>query len=170
VNLADEFAQFNSTKGMPPIMQELRQATNQLILEQARKLGQCAVKFVVGSNPVRPKISGYATFLSFVQGSSPAELEAKLGFKPGVLQAHGAYMYQVDVLALNSGIIAPRGNSDWPGGITPRDLYNLSLKNRSAVHYSPNYPPATQPIPQFVILQEVPYIGPPRFIHPDGVV
>lgn len=167
VNLADREAALNSTEGLPEITKELRQATKEILLRQARKAGQCAVKVAVGASPVVARVKGYATFFSYIEGCTLAELEHRLGFRPGVLQQHGAYIYHVDGLALNSENIAPRGYTDWAAGITPRDLYNLSKQSDVAVANHRNYPSSTKPIPQFVILKEVPYVGEPKFISAD---
>ena len=170
VNMADRDVNLNSTAGLPDIMKELRQDTNEILVRQAQKSGQSAVKIAVGGKPPTAKIRGYATFLSFIKGSDLPELEQKLGFKSGVLQLHGAYVYHVDGLALTTSNIAPRGNTDWSAGLSPRDLYVLSNAIGAPVGYHREYPPAAKPIPQFIILAEVPFIGPPRFVKLGDVV
>jgi len=169
-NMADCDVGLNSTVGLPEIIKELRQATNEILIRQARKFGECAVKVTVGSKPPPAKVRGYATFLSLIKRSSLSELEMKLGFKSGALQSHGAYVFQVDGLALKTDNVAPRGNTDWSAGLTPRDLYTLSKMSGAAVGYHRDYPSATQPILQFVILAEVPFIGAPRFVMAGEVV
>lgn len=170
VNLADYDASLNSTNGFPEIMKELRQATLEIILRQARKPGQSAVKVAVGARPPTAKIKGYATFLRFIKGCTLSEMEQRLGFKSGVLQEHGAYIYKVDGFSLNTENIAPRGNTDWSAGITPRDLYNLSQESGKLVGNHRDYPSATKPIFQFQIIKDVPYVGEPRFIKPGSEV
>jgi hypothetical protein len=170
INLADRNIFLNSVTEDIEIIQNLRRATNEIILRQAREAGQQVVKVGVGDRPPTAKVMGYATFLSFVRGSSLSELEQKLGFKTGVLQYFGAYIYQVDGLSLNTTNIAPRGNTDWSAGITPRDLFNLSKEGGVAVGNHKDYPAATMPIFQFAILEEVPVVGVPRFIKSSGMV
>jgi hypothetical protein len=170
VNEADYDASLNSLAGAPPIMQELRQGTIDILLRQASNEGQSVVKVTSGLVAVRPQVKGYATFLSQVKGSNLAELEQKLGFKAGVLQVNGAYIYTVNPLALNPGNIAPRGNTDWSAGLSPRDLHNLSNVAGVTVGNHRDYPAATKPILQFTILEPVPYLGGPRFLTGMAVV
>jgi hypothetical protein len=171
VNKADYDPSLNALDDdAPDIMKELRRETIDIILRNARKAGERVVKVSMGTRPPATKVKGYATFLRFIEGSSLAELEGKLGFKSGALQTGGAYVYQVDPLALNASNVAPRGNSDWSAGVTPRDLHNLSQKTGKDVGYHRNYPPAAQPIIQFAILEEVPFLGAPRFIKPGDTV
>jgi hypothetical protein len=171
VNKADYDAALNALDdGAPDIMKELRRETIDIILRNARKAGEQVVKVSMGTRPPATKVKGYATFLRFIQGSSLVELEGKLGFRSGALQTGGAYIYHVDPLALNASNIAPRGNSDWSAGVTPRDLHNLSQKTAKDVGYHKNYPPAAQPIIQFAILEEVPFLGAPRFIKNGDTV
>ena len=170
VNLADYDAKLNSTDGAPEIIKELRRATNEVILRQAKKEGQRVVKVGVGTKPPTAKVRGYATFLSFIKGSGLADLERKLGFRAGVLQQHGAYIYHVDGLSLNANNIAPRGNTDWSAGVTPRDLDTLSKESGVSVGNHRDYPSATKPVLQFAILEEVSYVGEPVFIKPGGRV
>jgi hypothetical protein len=164
VNKADYELGLNSVRGAPKIVQELRRETIGIILREAKKPGEQVVKVAMASRPPSPTVRGYATFLRFLSGSDLPELERKLGFKSGALQSAGAYVYHVDSLALNTNNIAPRGSSDWSAGVTPRDLHNLSQQHGMNVGYHRDYPPATQPIFQFTILEPVPFLGPPRFI------
>lgn len=169
VNNADYDVGLNSTSADPDIIKELRRASNDIILRQAKVPGQFAVKVSAGLNPPRAKVRGYATFLHFIQGSNLAELEQKLGFKSGVLQQNGAHIYLIDALSLQQGNIAPRGNTDWSGGMSPRDLATLSEQHGKAVANHRDYPPATRPIIQFAVLEEVPHVG-VRFVNPSGLV
>jgi hypothetical protein len=146
-------------------MTELRRDTVEIILRNARKPGEYVVKVVDGSEPLRPKVRGFATFLRFLAGSGIAELERKLGLRSGAL-AHGAHIYTVNPLALNFSNVVPEGYTDWSDGVTPRELQNLSQKQATAVTYDPNYPASPEPIIQFRILDDVPYIGQPRFVRP----
>src|SRR5688572_30116278 len=146
------------------VMSELRRETIDIILRNARKPGEQVVKVVEGDKPVASKVRGFATFLRFLKGSGMAELEAKLGFAKGALST-GAHIYNVDPLALNATNVVPEGYTDWSDGVTPRELHNLSQKRGVAVTYDPKYPASTDPIIQFRILDEVPYIGPPRFVR-----
>jgi hypothetical protein len=170
VNLADYDAQLNSTAGAPEIVKELRKSTVEILLAHAKKADQQVVKVAIGSKPPAPKVRGYATFLQFVVGSTLGELEQKLGFRTGVLQAHGAYIYHVNEHALNDRNIVPRGNTDWSAGVSPRDLHNLSRQSGVPVGYHRDYPAATIPIIQFCILEPVPYVGQPRFVKPGQTV
>ncbi|WP_207000299.1 hypothetical protein [Trinickia mobilis] len=156
--------------GAPDALIELRRATNELILLHARRAGQQVVKVVAGDLPPRKTVKGYVTFLECIVNSRLQELEQKLGFKSGALQRYGAYLYNADALSLNVENIAPRGNTDWSGGVTPRDLFTLSEKMGADVGYHRDYPRAIHPIFQFEILKDVPIIGAPRFIVPNGVV
>jgi hypothetical protein len=169
VNNADYNAGLNSTRGDPDIIQELRRATNDIIIRQAKVPGQFAVKVSAGLNQPRAKVRGYATFLHFIQGSSLTELEQKLGFKSGVLQQNGAYIYLIDALSLHQNNIAPRGNTDWSAGLSPRDLATLSEHHGKQVAYHRDYPAATRPMIQFAILEEVPHVG-IRFVSPGRLV
>lgn len=90
VNLADYDAGLNSTGGAPELMRELRRPTIETLLAHAKKADQQVVKVAVGSKPPAPKVRGSATFLRVVEGSTLGELEQRLGFRTGVLQAHGA--------------------------------------------------------------------------------
>jgi hypothetical protein len=171
VNEADYHPHLNALDaGAPDIMKELRRETIDIILRNARKADDHVVKVAMGSRPPAPRVKGYATFLRFLQGAGLAELEEKLGFKTGVLQASGAYVYTIDPLALNADNIAPRGNTDWSAGVTPRDLHNLSVKEGKPVGYHRDYPAAKQPIIQFAILEPVPYLGAPRFLRAGDTV
>jgi len=169
VNNADYDVGLNSTSGDPEIIKELRRATNDIIIRQAKVPGQFAVKVSVGLNQPRAKVKGYATFLHFIEGSSLNELEQKLGFKNGVLQQNGAYVYLIDALSLHQDNIAPRGNTNWSAGLSPRDLATLSEQYGKDVAYHRDYPAATHPIIQFAVLEEVPYVG-IRFVKPGGFV
>jgi hypothetical protein len=150
----------------PAAQKELRQATIELILVHGRRPGQRVVKVTAGDRPVRSSVRGYATFLECVEHSDLRELEERLGFKTGALQHSGALLYFVDAFSLHAGNIAPRGNSDWSGGVTPRDLYELSARTGTEVGYHRDYPSASRPIIQFEIQTEVPVLGAPRFLGP----
>jgi len=170
VNKADHDVGLNSVAGGPKIIEELRQATNEIILRQARLPGQYVVKISVAINPPKPKVRGYTTFLHLIQGRSLPDLENTLGFRPGVLQQNGAYLYVIDSLALNQSNIAPRGNTDWSAGVSPRDLDNLSKAHGTEIKHHRDYPPAKNPIIQFVLLSEVPFLGAVRLIKPGEIV
>jgi hypothetical protein len=171
VNKADYDAALNAVDDdAPDIMKELRRETIDVILRNARKIGEHVVKVSMGTRPPATKVKGYATFLRFIQGSTLANLEAKLGFRSGTLQTGGAYIYNVDPLALNASNIAPRGNSDWSAGVTPRDLFNVSQKSGTDVGYHRDYPAASQPIIQFAILEPIPIVGAPRFVRKGDTV
>jgi hypothetical protein len=171
VNKADYDPALNALDAeAPDIMKELRRDTIEIILRNARKAGEQLVKVSMAARPPATKVKGYATFLRFIQGSSLADLEGTLGFRAGTLQSTGAYVYQVDPLALNAKNIAPRGNSDWSAGVTPRDLDNLSRQTGKQIEYHRDYPAATRPIIQFAILEPVPVLGAPRVIKTGDVV
>jgi hypothetical protein len=171
VNKADYDAAVNALDaGAPEIMKELRRETIEIILRNARKAGEQVIKVSMAARPPATKVKGYATFLRFIQGSSLADLEGTLGFRAGALQTTGAYVYHVDPLALNANNIAPRGNSDWSAGVTPRDLDNLSRQAGKQIEYHRDYPPATRPFIQFAILAPVPVLGAPRVIKTGETV
>lgn len=170
VNKADYDAGLNSVVNDPAAIQELRHATNEIILRQARLPGRFVVKISVALNQPKQKVRGYATFLHLIQGLSLFDLENTLGFRPGVLQQNGAYLYVIDSLALNQGNIAPRGKTNWSAGITPRDLDNLSKAHGKEIAYHRDYPPAKNPIIQFALLEDVPTLGSVRFIKQGEVV
>lgn len=170
VNKADYDARLNSVANEPAIIQELRQATNEIILRQARLPGQFPVKISAAINQPRPKVRGYATFLHLIKGSSLPELENMLGLRSGVLQHKGAYLYLIDALSLNQSNVAPRGNTDWSAGVTPRDLDNLSKLHGKEVKYHRDYPASSKPIIQFTVLSEVPFLGQIQLIKPGEVV
>jgi len=167
VNKADrrEKAHLNSVADAPEALRDIRRDTIETLLRVARKPGEQVVKVVAKSDDLPATVSGYVTFLRFLEGSTCSDLEKKLGFKPGALSS-GAHIFNVDALALNADNIVPRGNSDWSAGVTPRDLHNLSNKHGVTVEYDPSYPPASEPVIQFRILTAVPFIGRPRFIKP----
>lgn len=169
-NIADYFPEMEEIESMPEALADFRRATINLILEYSAKRRHQVVKVSAGSNPVRPKVRGYATFHSEIKGSDLATLEKQLGFKTGALQAHGAYVYSIAVEELSIRNVFPRGSTAWSAGITPRDLANLSAISGTEVNYLPDYPPASLPIQQFVITTEVGYTGTPRFIGPGETV
>jgi hypothetical protein len=170
VNKADHDAGLNAVGHAPAAIQELRYATNEIILRQARLPGRFAVKISVALNQPKPKVRGYATFLHLVQGRSLSELEDTLGFRSGVLQLNGAYIYVIDALALNQCNIAPRGNTDWSAGIAPRDLDKLSKAHGKEIKHHRDYPPAKSPAIQFALLAEVPILRSVRHIRQGEVV
>jgi hypothetical protein len=150
------------------VMTELRRDTIDIILRTAHKPGEQVVKVVAGDNAVTAtvpiKVRGFVTFLRFLKGSGLAELETKLGFAKGALSM-GAYIYNVDPFALNATNVVPEGYTDWSDGVTPRELHNLSQKHGVPVTYNPKYPASSAPIIQFRILEDVPYVGAPRFVR-----
>ena len=170
VNHADRVAALNGVEDSPEIIKELRAATIGIILRRARTEGEQVVKVQLGSKPPTAAIMGYATFLRFIAGCDLAALEAKLGFRAGVLRECGARLYRVDPLALNASNLAPRGNTDWSAGVSPRDLHNVSVKADVPVEYHRDYPAASKPIIQFAILYPVPFLGSPRFLEPGDSV
>jgi len=165
VNQADRRgnAHLNSVEDAPEVMQDIRRDTIETLLRVARRPDEQVVKVMSKYDGMQKTVSGYVTFLRFLKGSTCAGLERKLGYKAGAL-ANGAYILNVDALALNADNIVPRGNSDWSAGVTPRDLDNLSKEHGVTVEYDPDYPPASEPIIQFRLLTDVPFIGVPRFI------
>jgi hypothetical protein len=171
VNRADSRGNthLNSVADAPVIMQEIRRDTIESLLRVARRPGEQVVKVAARYDGVSATVSGYVTFLRFLDGSTCADLERKLGFKAGAL-AGGAHIFNVDTLALNTNNIVPRGHSDWSAGVTPRDLDNLTTKHGMAVGYDPDYPPALAPVIQFKILTAVPFVGKPRFIKGSETV
>lgn len=139
---------------LPDALRELRESTNALILQAARKPHNVVVKVRTRHRPPTSKVRGYATFAHFLQGATPRQFEKMLGFKEGAL-SDGCCLYYVDHLALTPDNIAPRGSSKWPGGVTPRDLQRMNDKLGVEGKYDPDYPPASDPIFQFVIFREV---------------
>jgi hypothetical protein len=165
VNHADnrDKAHLNSVADAPEVLRDIRRDTIETLLRVARKPGEQVVKVIAKREKLPATISGYVTFLHFLKGSTCSDLEKKLGFNPGAL-SRGAHIFNVDPLALNADNIVPRGNSDWSAGVTPRNLDKLSNKHGVTVEYDPDYPAASDPVIQFRILTEVPFVGKPRFI------
>lgn len=170
VNRADYERELKSVMDAPAALQEIRRATNEIILRHARQPGRSVVKVASAAYQPKPKVRGYATFFHLIQGCTLPTLEDRLGFRRGTLKSHGVYLYTVDSLALNELNIAPRGNTDWSGGVTRRDLHNLSQQHGKKVDYHRDYPAAKDPILQFIILEEVPFIGALRLIGPDQTI
>lgn len=150
-------------------MSELRRDTIETILRVARKPGEQVAKVIRGDKPVYATVRGFCTFMRFLKGSGIPELEKKLGFAKGAL-AHGAHIYVVDPLSLTLSNVVPEGYTDWSDGVTPRELHKLSIRKGEAVTYDPEYPASPSPIVQFRILDDVPYIGQPRFVKPGAIV
>jgi hypothetical protein len=171
VNRADDrdHAHLNSVADAPEALRDIRRDTIETLLRVARKPGEQVVKVVAKREKLPATVSGYVTFLRFLQGSTCSDLEKKLGFNSGALSS-GAHIFNVDALALNADNVVPRGNSDWSAGVTPRDLDNLSKKEGVTVEYDPSYPPASDPVIQFKILTAVPFVGAPRFIKAGETV
>jgi hypothetical protein len=159
--------------GFEEAMTELRRDTIESILRTARKPGEKVVKVAAVADPnAKPlaKVKGFATFLRFIKGSNITELKDKLGLAKDELSKYGAYIYTVDPFSLNLSNVVPEGYTDWSDGVTRRELHNLSQKHGVDVTYHPDYPASSSPIIQFRILEEVPYIGQPRFLKPGETV
>ena len=168
VNPADHDASLNSVDGQPTVLQEFRLATIDILLAVARRTDQYVIK-VTPYVPPRTSVKGYVTFPRFLEGCDLGGLERRLGFRSAIL-AGGAYLYTVNTASLNRTNIAPRGNTDWSAGVSPRDLANVSEKRGGSVSHHRDYPPASEPIIQFAILTPVPCMGAPRFIAADGKI
>lgn len=138
---------------MPPAIRELRAATVNLSLSMFNRKGENQLVKVLGRRDSEAEsrrsigrviqVAGYVTMLKFVNGRTPRQIEAMLGFKTGML-AGGADVFLIeDTLAPDQ--FAPRYTSAWAAGVSPRDLHTLGAS------YHPNYPPASQPVYQWVI-------------------
>jgi hypothetical protein len=100
-------------------------------------------------------VRGYVTTARFLQGATPRQFEKMLGLRIGSL-AGGCSIYYLAKHAITADNIAPRAFTDWPAGVSPRELENRSKAAGRQLHYHPNYPPAQDPIPQFVVHRPVP--------------
>jgi len=167
-NLSDRIGSKNHFVGGPAALNELREATIGIILARARRSGVQVVKVVPATAKVWPKIGGYMTFLDqLAPGSTLDEIEDQVGFRRGAL-ADGARLYTIAATSLRSDNLAPRYTSAWSAGISPRDLENIERDSGHKVDYHRDYPPATRPVFQFVLLERVTPTGPPRMIPPGG--
>lgn len=170
-NPADENAELDKLHGYPDAILEFRRGTVELLLNHARRPEVSVAKVVSGAEPVFDRVYGYVTFLSCIEGADLAELEKRLGFRTGVLTSRGAHLYRVDPSALTSKNVAPRGNTDWSAGITPRDLDSLTKTVGETVEHHREFPAAEIPIIQFRIhWPPVPCLGAPRFLKDNDRV
>ncbi len=150
-NLGDD--EGDDLSNMSPAVLEFRILSIEAILRAVNKPFERVVKVLPRNFELGEKdhheISGYVTMARFLQGATPQQFEKMLGFKERFLQ-NGVYILYVLPSDLSKTNISPRYYTSWSAGISPRDLENLSTENKKA-GYHPDYPAATDPVPQFVI-------------------
>ena len=135
-------------------IREMRAQSVGIILKAVKKPHINVVK-ITKRGPPRNMVRGYVTTANFLQGATPRQFERMLGFRNGALK-DGCMIYYVDDHFLRADNIAPRAFTDWPSGISPRELESRIRSAGKIVRYHPDFPPASDPIPQFVIHRPVP--------------
>jgi hypothetical protein len=148
-----------------PAIRELQVASQNAILRAARDPRNVVVKVAVGGT-IRSEVRGYVTMARFLTGSTPQQFEKMLGFRDGALRS-GCVVYHVDSFKLTIENIGPRAFSNWSAGVSPHDLQRLTESTGIPIHYHRDYPPAAEPIPQFVIFRPVPVVRGKRFNYGD---
>jgi hypothetical protein len=136
-----------------PAIRELQEGSKSVNLHAIRQPHNTVIKVAL-LGPPKSMVRGYVTLARFLQGATPQRFERMLGFTEGAL-ANGCLVYQVDPFAITADNIGPRYFTSWSAGVSPRDLQRLSEAASVNVQYHPNYPAATDPIPQFVLYREV---------------
>jgi|GEM_PF-3508165 len=144
----------DNLSGAPSATQELRQASIAAIVRGVRRPGATVVK-ITRIGTVQDTVQGYVTMGRYIEGATPRQCEKILGLRTGAL-ADGCLVYTIDASRITADNIAPRAFTNWPDGISPRELENQSRQAGFQKQYHPNYPPATDSIPQFEILSPVP--------------
>ena len=139
-----------------PAIRQLQTASRAVILRACRNPDNVVVK-VTDAGPHYTQVRGYVTLASFLKGANPQELERRLGMRSGALSG-GCRVHQVDSRALTVDNIGPRYMTSWPAGVSPRDLDLLSQRVPRPVDYHRDYPPASEPIAQFVLYRPVPTV------------
>lgn len=135
-------------------IEEMRTASRDAILRACRNPANSVVK-VRSLEPHKAEAGGYVTLGRYLVGATPAQLEAKLGLAPGAYGG-GCRIYQLDGSAITADNIGARYMTSWSAGVSPRDLAVLSDRAGEDVGYHPDYPPASDPVPQFVLFRPVP--------------
>jgi hypothetical protein len=128
------------------------------LASRAAILRACQNDMVVKVSPSeahRLQVRGYVTLARYLEDATPAQFERLLGMRAGALSA-GCRVYHVDSTAITAENIGPRYTSSWSAGVSPRDLDAVSQRAGTPVGYHRDYPPASDPIPQFVLYREVP--------------
>jgi hypothetical protein len=136
-----------------PAIRGLQEASKSVILNTIRQPHNIVIKVAL-LGPPKSIVRGYVTLARFLQGATPQQFERMLGFRDGAL-ANGCLVYHVDPFAVTADNIGPRYFTSWSAGVSPRDLQRLSEAAGVNVQYHPNYPAASDPIPQFVLYREV---------------
>ena len=140
-----------------PAINELQVASRASILRAIAKPGNVLVK-VAMPGPHAEQVRGYVTLARFLAGATPEQLEGMLGFRQGAL-SKGCRVYTVDARQVTLDNVGPRYFTNWPAGVSPRDLERLGEKTGLAVGYHRDYPVAKDPIPQFVLFRPVAVLG-----------
>jgi hypothetical protein len=136
-----------------PAIRELQEASKSGILNAIRQPQNTVIKVAL-LGPPKSEVRGYVTLARFLEGATPEQFERMLGFRDGAL-GNGCLVYHVDPFAITADNIGPRYFTSWSAGVSPRDLERLSQAAGVNVQYNPSYPPASDPIPQFVLYREV---------------
>lgn len=140
-----------------PAINELQVASRATILRAIAKPGNVLVK-VAMPGPHAEKVRGYVTLSRFLIGATPEQFEGLLGFRKGAL-SNGCRIYTVDAGQVTFDNIGPRYFTNWPAGVSPRDLERLRDETGLPVDYHRDYPKAADPIPQFVLFRPVAVLG-----------
>jgi len=155
-NLGDTLG--DDLEPMPSALKELRAATlrtSQRIFNQdglnrpikiraRRQIGAAAASDIGKIYPV----TGYFTLLKYLVNRTPQEMEGMLGLGP--LKLSNGIDILVIVDQLSGDQFAPRYTTAWSAGTSPRDLSNFGAS------YHPEYPPASNPVYQWVIYRNKP--------------
>jgi hypothetical protein len=148
----------DNVEPMPNALKELRAATlatSQRIFSQTggnrptkilarRQTGAAAVSDIGKIY----QVTGYFTLLKYLANRTPQEMEGVLGLGPRKLSVGVDILIIVD--QLSSQQFAPRYTTAWSAGASPRDLGNFGAR------YHPDYPPASEPVYQWVIYRNKP--------------
>jgi hypothetical protein len=134
-------------------IQELQAASRASILRACQNPANVVVKVTL-PGPHLPQVRGYVTLARYLQGATPGQFERMLGMRSGALSS-GCRVYYVNGAAITADNIGPRYFSSWSAGVSPRDLDVLSRRAGAPVEYHRDYPPAADPIPQFVLYRPV---------------
>ena len=150
--------QGDNLEPMPAALKELRAATlqtsqrifsqdggNRPIKVRARRQTGPAAAADIGQVF---SVSGYFTLLKYLVNRTPQQMEGMLGLGPNMLSNGVDLLVIVDQLAGDQ--FAPRYTTAWSAGASPRDLANYGAR------YHPDYPPASEPVYQWVIYRNKP--------------
>lgn len=155
-NLGD--AQGDDLEPMPAALRELRAATiktsqrifnqdgsNRPIKVRARRQTGAAAASDLGRVFA---VTGYFTLLKYLVNRTPQEMEGMLGLGPHKLSNGVDLLIIIDQLSGDQ--FAPRYTTAWSAGASPRDLDTFGAC------YHPDYPPASEPVYQWVIYRNKP--------------